>query len=144
MPPALQPKRRARRAASGARRPHCRVPRAGPNGQVPPEIEKLDPKIVEQVRPAFLRPKLASSCCATLKANVQSAAAGGVGAACAWQVCHEILDQSGTVQWEDVAGLDVAKKLLQEVIVWPMTNPQLFTVSQMGRRSWLACTRHAA
>jgi hypothetical protein len=44
------------------------------------------------------------------------------------QVCHEILDTSGCVSWEAVAGLEVAKKLLQEMIVWPMTNPALFTV----------------
>mmetsp|Transcript_14478 Transcript_14478/g.39206 ORF Transcript_14478/g.39206 Transcript_14478/m.39206 type:complete len:493 (-) Transcript_14478:596-2074(-) len=61
----------------------------GPDGQVPPEIEKLDPKIVEMV-------------------------------------CNEILDSGSSTGWDDIAGLENAKKLVHEIIVWPMQNPQLF------------------
>ncbi|KAL6764798.1 P-loop containing nucleoside triphosphate hydrolase protein [Haematococcus lacustris] len=63
---------------------------AGPDGQLPEEIEKLDPKIVDMV-------------------------------------CNEVLDSGSAVQWADIAGLEVAKKRLQEIIVWPMLNPHLFT-----------------
>lgn len=45
------------------------------------------------------------------------------------QVCNEILDSSSnTTSWDDIAGLGPAKKLVQEIIVWPMLNPQLFKV----------------
>eukprot|EP00891_Asterochloris_glomerata_P000599 jgi/Astpho2/599/e_gw1.00013.73.1_t len=31
------------------------------------------------------------------------------------------------VSWEDIAGQDDAKRLVQELVVWPMLNPHLFT-----------------
>eukprot|EP00983_Pelagomonas_calceolata_P122023 1160865-Pelagomonas_calceolata.AAC.1 len=68
----------------------------GPDGQVPPEIEKLDPKIVEMV-------------------------------------CNEILDSGSSTGWDDIAGLENAKKLVHEIIVWPMQNPQLFKVRSSTR-----------
>ena len=42
------------------------------------------------------------------------------------QVCNEVIDSGGEVTWEDIAGQDAAKKLIQEVVVWPMLNPQIF------------------
>ena len=44
-------------------------------------------------------------------------------------VCNEILDKRSGVQWEDIAGQHDAKRLVQELVVWPMLNPHLFTVS---------------
>ncbi|KAK9788153.1 hypothetical protein WJX73_010857 [Symbiochloris irregularis] len=42
-------------------------------------------------------------------------------------VCAEVLDSgAGSVAWEDIAGQDPAKRLVQELIVWPMLNPHLF------------------
>ena len=42
---------------------------------------------------------------------------------------NEILDSSsGSVCWDDIAGQEAAKRLVQEIVVWPMLNPQLFTV----------------
>jgi len=32
------------------------------------------------------------------------------------------------VQWNDIAGQDQAKRLVQELVVWPMLNPHLFKV----------------
>lgn len=46
-------------------------------------------------------------------------------------VCNEILDRRAGVQWEDIAGQQDAKCLVQELVVWPMLNPDLFTVSAM-------------
>ena len=45
-------------------------------------------------------------------------------------VCSEILEggASCTVSWDDIAGQDRAKRLVQELVVWPMLNPHLFTV----------------
>eukprot|EP00798_Chlamydomonas_sp_ICE-L_P019919 gene19919-26623_t len=63
---------------------------AGPDGQLPPEIEKLDPKTVDQV-------------------------------------CNEILDTGANISWDDIAGQVAAKRLIQEMVVWPMQNPHLFT-----------------
>ncbi|KAA6417740.1 MAG: fidgetin 1-like, partial [Trebouxia sp. A1-2] len=41
-------------------------------------------------------------------------------------VCNEIVEQGGHVQWSDIAGQDQAKRLVQELVVWPMLNPHLF------------------
>lgn len=43
-------------------------------------------------------------------------------------VCNEIVEQGGHVQWSDIAGQDQAKRLVQELVVWPMLNPHLFKV----------------
>lgn len=43
------------------------------------------------------------------------------------QVCNEILDGDSTA-WEDIAGQEDAKRLVQELVVWPMLNPGLCTV----------------
>jgi SpoVK/Ycf46/Vps4 family AAA+-type ATPase len=43
-------------------------------------------------------------------------------------VCNEIVEQGGHVQWNDIAGQDQAKRLVQELVVWPMLNPHLFKV----------------
>lgn len=44
-------------------------------------------------------------------------------------VCNEIVEQGGHVQWNDIAGQEQAKRLVQELVVWPMLNPHLFKVS---------------
>jgi hypothetical protein len=49
---------------------------------------------------------------------------------CFEQVCNEVIDASGGVAWEDIAGLETAKHLIKEIVVWPMLNPQIFTVSR--------------
>lgn len=35
----------------------------------------------------------------------------------------EILDRGAKIRYEDIAGLDFAKKTIHEVIVWPMLRP---------------------
>ena len=47
-------------------------------------------------------------------------------------VCSEILEGSAgsSVAWEDIAGQAQAKRLVQELVVWPMLNPHLFKVGQ--------------
>ena len=42
------------------------------------------------------------------------------------QVCNEVIDSSASVAWEDIAGQEPAKRLIQEVVVWPMMNPDIF------------------
>jgi hypothetical protein len=46
----------------------------------------------------------------------------------------QVIDASGGVQWQDIAGLETVKHLIKEIVVWPMLNPHLFTVS------YTACT----
>ena len=43
-------------------------------------------------------------------------------------VCSEILEGGSgcSVSWDDIAGQDRAKRLVQELVVWPMLNPHLF------------------
>ena len=65
---------------------------AGPDGELPEALQKLEPAILELV-------------------------------------CNEIVEAGGRVQWDDIAGQDQAKRLVQELVVWPMLNPHLFKVS---------------
>jgi SpoVK/Ycf46/Vps4 family AAA+-type ATPase len=36
------------------------------------------------------------------------------------------MDKSHPVAWEDIAGLEHAKKSIREIVVWPMLRPDLF------------------
>ena len=38
----------------------------------------------------------------------------------------EILSTSPDVHWDDIAGLEFAKKTIKEIIIWPMLRPDLF------------------
>ena len=35
-------------------------------------------------------------------------------------ITSEILDNSPSVRWDDIAGLDFAKQCVMEIVVWPM------------------------
>jgi SpoVK/Ycf46/Vps4 family AAA+-type ATPase len=39
----------------------------------------------------------------------------------------EIMDNRTTVTWDDIAGLEFAKSTIQEVVVWPLLRPDIFT-----------------
>ncbi|GBP66597.1 Fidgetin-like protein 1 [Eumeta japonica] len=39
----------------------------------------------------------------------------------------EIIDRSIPVGWDDVAGLEMAKSVIQEAVVWPLLRPDIFT-----------------
>lgn len=46
-------------------------------------------------------------------------------------VCQEIIDARNIkISWEDIAGQDRVKHIIQEMIVWPMLNPQLLQGSR--------------
>ena len=38
----------------------------------------------------------------------------------------EILDKSPNISWNDIAGLEFAKKSIHEIIIWPMLRPDIF------------------
>lgn len=40
---------------------------------------------------------------------------------------NEIMDIGAPVEWDDIAGLDFAKKTIQEIVVWPLLRPDIFT-----------------
>lgn len=40
---------------------------------------------------------------------------------------NEILDTKGVATWDDIAGLEFAKKCVMEIVVWPMLRPDIFT-----------------
>ncbi|KAF4139495.1 AAA+ lid domain [Phytophthora infestans] len=42
-------------------------------------------------------------------------------------ILDEVLDHSPGVHWTDIAGLDVAKQILQEAVILPTLRPDLFT-----------------
>ena len=50
----------------------------------------------------------------------------GVDENAANQIFNEIVVQGDEVHWDDVAGLDVAKKALKEAVVYPFLRPDLF------------------
>jgi len=39
---------------------------------------------------------------------------------------NEIMERQPAVTWKDIAGLDFAKKTIQEIIIWPMLRPDIF------------------
>ncbi|XP_076354425.1 fidgetin-like protein 1 isoform X2 [Tachypleus tridentatus] len=39
----------------------------------------------------------------------------------------EIMDHGPPVTWDDIAGLEFAKKTIMEIVVWPMLRPDIFT-----------------
>ncbi|KAJ1547856.1 hypothetical protein HK096_010321 [Nowakowskiella sp. JEL0078] len=51
----------------------------------------------------------------------------GVDPAMAKQILDEILIKKPTVSWEDIAGLELAKRSLHEIVVLPSLRPELFT-----------------
>ncbi|CAG8449516.1 3299_t:CDS:10 [Cetraspora pellucida] len=40
---------------------------------------------------------------------------------------NEIMDRAPSISWEDIAGLEHAKKTIQEAVTWPMLRPDIFT-----------------
>lgn len=50
----------------------------------------------------------------------------GVDENAAKQIFNEIVVQGDEVHWDDVAGLDIAKKALKEAVVYPFLRPDLF------------------
>lgn len=42
-------------------------------------------------------------------------------------IMNEIMDNGPPVAWDDVAGLEFAKKTIKEIVVWPMLRPDIFT-----------------
>jgi spastin len=40
---------------------------------------------------------------------------------------NEIIDSAPSVRWDDIAGLESAKEMLQEAIIQPSLYPHLFT-----------------
>ncbi|KAI9179102.1 putative AAA ATPase [Blastocladiella emersonii ATCC 22665] len=47
----------------------------------------------------------------------------------------EILDSRSAVAWEDIAGLEHAKQAIQEIVIWPMKRPDLFSSGTLRRPS---------
>lgn len=42
-------------------------------------------------------------------------------------IMNEIMDHGPGVNWDDIAGLEFAKKNIKEIVVWPMLRPDIFT-----------------
>jgi fidgetin-like protein 1 len=41
-------------------------------------------------------------------------------------IMNDVLDRSPGVDWEDIAGLEFAKRCVMEAVVWPMKRPDIF------------------
>ncbi|PVU95018.1 hypothetical protein BB561_002112 [Smittium simulii] len=42
-------------------------------------------------------------------------------------ITNEIMHNLSTVEWDDIAGLEHAKKSIMEIVVWPMLRPDVFS-----------------
>ncbi|CAL1270402.1 unnamed protein product [Larinioides sclopetarius] len=42
-------------------------------------------------------------------------------------VLNEIMDFSPNIKWSDIAGLDFVKTTVQEIVIWPLLRPDIFT-----------------
>lgn len=42
-------------------------------------------------------------------------------------VMNEVMDHGPNIGWDDIAGLEFAKKTIKEIVVWPMLRPDIFT-----------------
>ncbi|KAK3091009.1 hypothetical protein FSP39_016432 [Pinctada imbricata] len=42
-------------------------------------------------------------------------------------IMNEIMDHGPQMSWDDIAGLEFAKKTIKEIVVWPMLRPDIFT-----------------
>ncbi|XP_063680453.1 fidgetin-like protein 1 [Bolinopsis microptera] len=42
-------------------------------------------------------------------------------------ILNEIMDKGLTLGWDDISGLEFAKKTIKEIVVWPMLRPDIFT-----------------
>ncbi|PRD29521.1 UNVERIFIED_CONTAM: fignl1 [Trichonephila clavipes] len=42
-------------------------------------------------------------------------------------IFNEIMDFSPNVKWSDIAGLDFVKTTVQEIVIWPLLRPDIFT-----------------
>jgi fidgetin-like protein 1 len=40
---------------------------------------------------------------------------------------NEIMERQPKVTWNDIAGLEFAKKTINEIIIWPMLRPDIFS-----------------
>jgi len=40
---------------------------------------------------------------------------------------NEIMDAGDPIAWDDIAGLEFAKEMVKEIVVWPMLRPDIFT-----------------
>lgn len=43
------------------------------------------------------------------------------------RVCNEVVGTGVSLQWDDIAGCTETKKIIQEVVLYPIINPSLFT-----------------
>eukprot|EP01116_Phalansterium_solitarium_P006792 TRINITY_DN19171_c0_g1_i1.p1 TRINITY_DN19171_c0_g1~~TRINITY_DN19171_c0_g1_i1.p1 ORF type:complete len:551 (+),score=166.43 TRINITY_DN19171_c0_g1_i1:111-1763(+) len=64
---------------------------------------------------------------ASLPPTLKASAVPGVDPSLQHLILNEILDQSNAVAWDDIAGLDNAKRALMETVILPMLRPDIFT-----------------
>ncbi|KAF9752799.1 Fidgetin-like protein 1 [Nosema granulosis] len=43
------------------------------------------------------------------------------------RIRNEILESTNNISWEDIVGLEKVKKTINEIVLWPMLRPDLFT-----------------
>ncbi|MCJ1461858.1 hypothetical protein MMC07_000457 [Pseudocyphellaria aurata] len=108
--------RSSRRAVR--KNPKSLVQPESPTITAPDEADQIDEKLSEvSVSAMALNERIT---------YIQKHLPKGVDASAAKQIFNEIVVQGDEVHWDDVAGLDVAKKALKEAVVYPFLRPDLF------------------
>ena len=108
------PSRGGFRAAGGGQRRGFRVPRARSASPQPgsgQQQQKKQKKQEEKKEDEEELPERLKGCDKELVKRIE----------------QEVIDSGSPVTFEDVAGLADAKRSIQEMVIWPMQRPELFT-----------------
>ncbi|GMY28959.1 P-loop containing nucleoside triphosphate hydrolase superfamily protein [Fagus crenata] len=52
-------------------------------------------------------------------------------------ISNEIMDRDPNVRWDDIAGLEHAKKCVNEMVIWPLLRPNIFKGCRSPRKGLL-------
>lgn len=104
-----------------------RAPRKSPKSLVQPESPTItSPDQADQADQELSEVSVSAMALSERIDYIKKHLPKGVDENAAKQIFNEIVVQGDEVHWDDVAGLDVAKKALKEAVVYPFLRPDLF------------------
>ncbi|XP_052266375.1 fidgetin-like protein 1 isoform X2 [Dreissena polymorpha] len=100
---------------------------------VPPVMNREEDDLGDQVANVVTRAVLKTGGCeasgsgAALFEGIDEEKLKGIEPKMVELIMNEIMDSGPPLTWDDVAGLEFAKKTIKEIVVWPMLRPDIFT-----------------